>query len=282
MLISENGKQLLQCDLRQLETRAKASVCLNTGLDYVTVDLKEILNAGDSLRFVRIFDNTERDQAIIEPIAIAVTHTQIIILQYNVKKNYFVAITALDTATPVKSIHFTPFTAIVSSDKFFEIDLNKFNAEEFLDLSELFHTVTARPFNTFKINADNYLMCFNEFGIFVDEFGCRKPAAELKWTKAMPTAFVYRAPILYVFSTDGIQLMRIHKSTGDELSADEITFIAMNEPRFGGNCEKYGIYAVSMAVSGVKQIIRIDGAKVLRNCVRFDSIETIQSDNIEF
>lgn len=44
LLISENGRKLLQCDVRQLQSRAKASVCLNTGLEYIELDLQEKFN----------------------------------------------------------------------------------------------------------------------------------------------------------------------------------------------------------------------------------------------
>lgn len=294
ILISENGKQLLQCDLRHLETRAKASVCLNTGLDYLELDLpfvKHTSHTNDSWRFVNIFNNTERDQEVTDPIAIAATHTQIVILRYDVDNNHFKAIRSLDTATPVQSVYFTPFTAIVSSDKFFEIDLNTLISEEFLDLSDksLLHTLGSRPFNTFPVNTQEYLMCFKDFGIFVNEFGCRTRPTELTWSSGVPTAFVYRAPILFIFSEDGIQLIRIHKSYTNELNNDETdddqneqpllqTSINLKHSRFGANCEKYGVYTISKMDNGTQQIVRIDGTKALRNCERFDSMETILSD----
>lgn len=302
ILISENGKQLLQCDLEHLKTRAKASVCLNTGLDYLTLDLPFVqptpLNT-DCWRFVKIFDNNERAQEI-KPIAIAATHSQIVILQYDVDNKHFKAVRSLDTATPVKSVYFTPYTAIVSSDKFFEIDLDTLVSEEFLDSSDksLLHTLKSKPFNTFSINSQEYLMCFNDFGIFVNEFGCRTRPTELKWSN-IPNGFVYRAPILYIFSEAGIQLMRIHKSYTNQLNCDDTDddneddderngqsrlqqFIDVKYTEFGANCEKYGIYTISKCDTGGKQIIRIDGIKVLRACDRFDSMETILSENIGF
>lgn len=296
ILVSENGKELLQCDLRQLETRAKASVCLNTGLDYIELDLpfiKENSRNSDVWRFAKIFDNDDRDQEVTEPIAIAATHTQIVILRYDVENKHFKAIRSLDTATPVQSVYFTPFTAIVSSDKFFEIDLATLISEEFIDLSDksLLHTLGSRPFNTFPINSQEYLMCFKDFGIFVNEFGCRTRPTELKWAKDSPTMFVYRAPILYIFSDDGIQLIRIHKSYTNELNSDENdddhneqpllhTFINMKQARYGADFDKYGVYALSVdkSESGSQQVIRIDGTKALRNSDRFDSMETILSD----
>lgn len=299
ILISEQGKNLLQCDLRHLETRAKASVCLNTGIDYIELNLPFVKenssssSSSDVWRFVKIFDNMNRDQEISEPIAIAATHTQIIILQYDIEDNYFKALRSLDTATPVQSVYFTPFTAIVSSDKFFEIDLNTLISEEFLDMSDtsLIHTLASNPMNTFQINTQEYLMCFKDFGIFVSEFGCRTRPTELKWLKNSSKSFAYRAPILYIFSEDGIQLMHIHKSYTNELSINSSsesenddsrkpiaqTFINAQNAQFGANCDKYGIYILSSANidSRTKQIVRIDGKKVLHIDEPYDSTETL-------
>ncbi|XP_031624942.1 uncharacterized protein LOC116341786 [Contarinia nasturtii] len=284
ILISENGKKLLQCDLRHLQTRANASVCLNTGMEYVELNLPFVMEntpTSDLWRFAKIFDNTDRDQEISEPIAIAATSTQIVILRYDIEIKHFKAIRALDTASPVQSIYYTPFTAIVSSDKFFEIDLNTLISEEFIDLSDtsLVHTLSSRPLSTFAINTQEYLMCFKDFGIFVNEFGCRTRPTEINWLKNAPQAFAYRAPILYIFSADGLQLMHISK-TFDETDEDEKqavqTFIEMKHSKFGTTCGKHGVYIINIddnfANAETKQIVRVDGTKVLYNFEHFDSV----------
>lgn len=284
ILVSDNGKKLLQCDLRHLQTRANASVCLNTGMDYIELNLpfvKENTPSYDLWRFVKIYDNNERE--ISEPIAIAATNTQIVILQYDIENKHFKAIRSLDTATPVQAIYYTPFTAIVSSDKFFEIDLNSLISEEFLDLSEsnLNHTLDSRPLNTFAINAEEYLMCFKDFCIFTDSFGRRTRKTDL-WLKHSPKAFAYRAPILYIFSDEGVQLMHISKSYESDDTEDDgekQTFIEMKKAQFGTSCGKYGVYALCTDPNysnGIpKQVIRLDGTKFVCNFAHFDSVETL-------
>lgn len=289
ILISESGKKLVQCDLRHLKTRASASVCLNTGMDYIELNLSFNIRGNDLWRFAKIFDNTERDENISEPTAIAATHTQIVILLYDFENQYFKAIRSLDTATPVQSIYFTPFTAIVSSDKFFEIDLSTLISEEFLDMSDtnLLSTLGSCPLNTFAVSPQEYLMCFKDFGIFVNEFGCRTRSTELKWLTDTPREFAYRSPILYVFSEEGIQLIRIHKSHIDcELEMFDTasqsgksisrSFIKSTNAVFASNFDKYGIYIISSVNSNVptKQIVRIDGLKAL-NFEHFDSMNPL-------
>lgn len=287
VLISENGKKLLQCDLRHLETRANATVCLNTGMDYIELNLPFVKQDvhSEMWRFVKIFDNMDREQEISEPTAIAATQTQIVILRYDIENKHFKAIRSLDTAIPVQSVYFTPFTAIVSSDKFFEIDLNTLISEEFLDMSDMRMSCTLNsiPMNTFQINPQEYLMCFKEFGIFVNEFGCLTRQMELKWSEQSPKAFAYRAPVLYIFSEHGIQFLRIHNSHTNVLDNDgdrsgkTVSFLTTKYAKFGANCEKYGIYIISEidVNSKTQQIVRIDGAKALDIDKRFDAIETL-------
>lgn len=278
VLISDNGEKLLQCDLRHLETRANATVCLNTGIDYIELNfpfMKERIYS-EMWRFVKIFDNVDRVQEISEPTAIAATQTQIVILRYDVEDKHFKAIRSLDTAIPVQSVYFTPFTAIVSSDKFFEIDLNTLISEEFLDMSDarLSFTMNSSPMNTFQVNPQEYLMCFKAFGIFVNEFGCLTRPMELKWLEQLPKAFAFRAPILYIFTEDGIQFLRIHDSypsiLGDHNndgvpSEKTVSFLTTKNAKFGANCEKCGIYVISEINidSKARQIVHIDGAKAL-------------------
>lgn len=275
LLISENGSKLLQCDLRHLQTRANASVCLNTGLDYIELDLPFTHEARDLWRFINIFNNTDRAQENPEPIAIAATHTKIIIFRYDIEDKHFKAIRSMDTANPIHSVYFTPFTAIVSADKFFEIDLSTLISEEFLDLSEesLLPTTVSKPMNMFQISAHEYLMCFGEFGIFVNEFGCRTRSAELKWLTDLPIAFAYTAPILYIFTQNGIQVIRINKLDEDYIEDGTLqTFMSIEDGRFGAYFGNVGIYVLSSRKSHSNsnsivssQVIRIDSTKVLNS-----------------
>lgn len=295
LLISDNGRKLLQCDVRQLQSRAKASVCLNTGLEYIELDLEDKFN--EQWRFARIYDNTEQSCEIDEPFAIVAAQTHIVVLRYNVERKHFEAKGIMDSAQPIRSIRFTATTAIVSSDKFFDIDLKSGQSEEFLDMSDqtLWHTSKTRPFDVFAVTGQEYLACFDDFGVFVDKCGFRTRPNDVKWTTCNPTAFEYRAPILYVFSSDAIQMIRIHKSYTNELEAESEanatndvlkSVISANNVRFGTSYGKYGVCVLTTARDepkrdGNQQIVRIDGTKALRNALN-DSMETILSDETDY
>lgn len=299
MLICDNGRNLLQCDLRQLETRAKAAVCLNTSLEFIKLDIsdKRTEMTYDEWRFVRIFDKDT------EPIAIAATQTQIIIWRYNVKYQRFEAIHFLDTEEPVQSIYFTSkLSAIVSSNKFFEIDLmnlyqNRLEYEEFCDECDetLAHTYKSKPLNSFGINGYEYLLCFKDFGVFVDEYGRRSRSNDIKWLNSSATEFAYQAPILFVFSEEGIQMIRVKKITENDSDNDDEqieekmlqTFISAKNARFGTTFGKYGVYALTSSSNVqesdravAQQVIQIDGTKSLRNALT-DSLDTVMSSGID-
>lgn len=69
-------------------------------------------------------------------------------------------------------------SAIVSSKKFFEIDLMNLSQNE-CDKT-LAHTYKSKPFNSFGINGYEYLLCFEDFGVFVDEYGRRSRSNDIK------------------------------------------------------------------------------------------------------
>lgn len=286
MLITGNGKQLLQCELRHLQTRSQATVCINPNLDCIELDLPFTNSSThDYWQFAKIYYNVRNEAENSEALAIVGTQSRIIILRYDVKKKCFRAIRSLDTATEVASVLFTQHTAIVSSDKFFEIDLSTFEAEEFLDLSDksLLHTLKVQPMEAFKINSQELLLCFNDFGIFVDEYGCRSRPDDIKWLRK-PSGFMYRDNILFIASRDSVQIMRIHRSHSNELEAKDSdgtdhclqTSINLNMPQFLASAGKYGVFTLVRSENGHNEVLIIDGTKVLRSILS-NSMETICS-----
>lgn len=291
LMIAADGKQLLQCELRHLEQRAQASVCLNTGLDYIELDLPFVNSATHDLwRFAKIYDYIDLSRPPTnDPIAIAGTMSQIVILRYSVEHKCFQAIRSLDTVKPVQSVLFTATSAIVSSNKYYEVKLSDFSYETLVESTESRRS-EPHPMEAFPINRQELLLCFAEFGIFIDKHRCKSRPNDLKWLRK-PNGFAYCAPFLFVSYNDGIQVIRINKSFSSELQASEDdatdadekvlqTFIAATKPRILGKSGKHGIFTLSKANDGVDQVARIDGVKALRNALT-DSLETVLSSETE-
>ncbi|XP_068142732.1 LOW QUALITY PROTEIN: citron Rho-interacting kinase [Drosophila tropicalis] len=220
IMVDTAGEKLYQCDYRQLESRCQSfNACHKPALETAVIELPFAnRTASEKWKLVEISNESENP---LDSVAIAATSTRIVILKYDSKLHKFKPVRALDTATPVTSIFFTRHSAIVSSDKFYEIDLDNYGAEEFVDLADksMQHTSNCQPFVAVRISKQEYLLCFSECGVFVDEFGCRSRPYDLNWVYA-PTGFVYREPFLYVAHYQCVQIIRLHRSYSKEVATN--------------------------------------------------------------
>ncbi|XP_058832110.1 citron rho-interacting kinase [Topomyia yanbarensis] len=273
IIIGNDGEYLYQCDVRHLQSRAQASSCLSPKLETFVLDLS-IANRTHSERWhlVRMMDEVSSQQ-LSDAIAIAATSSRIVILKFDVTLGRFKPVRGLDTVLPVSSVLFTRHTAIVSSDKFFEIDLISFGAEEFLDMSDssLRDIRSCTPVAVFKVNSQEFLLCFKEVGIFVDEYGCRSRPDNINWLQE-PLDFKYRESCLFIAHSDCVQVMYVSKSYTKERerkeSADERrAFVNLNSPKLLSfyDFARTSIYvACECGHDREQEIIKLDGYKALQ------------------
>lgn len=294
ILIGSNGEALYQLDYQHLKNRAQASVFLKPKLEIITLDLSAITyHLNERWHSVQLHDNNDE---LNEAMAIAAATSKIVILKFDTNIGVFQPIQALDTAIPVTSIYFSKHTAIIASNKFFEMDLEYFSVEEFLDMSDVTvtHAKNSKSMAVFQINDEEYLLCFKEFGIFVDEYGCRSRPSNINWIDMPPISFWYREPFLYCFYLNQIQIITIYKlfskelkhklSNNDEenLITNNMKFnvIKLNEPKFFGYFGNTGILVgckTSMTTNYQETLI-IDGC--LNSATSMSSIiSTIPSES---
>ncbi|XP_030385386.1 citron Rho-interacting kinase [Scaptodrosophila lebanonensis] len=290
IMVGGAGEKLYQCDYRQLESRCQStSACHKPALETCVIELP-LANrtATEKWKLVQISNESEN---ALDSVAIAATSMRIVILKYDLKLHKFKPVRALDTATPVTSIFYTRHSAIVSSDKFYEIDLDNYAAEEFIDLADksLQHTSNCQPFVAVRISRQEYLLCFAECGVFVDEFGCRSRPYDLNWVYA-PTGFMYREPFLYVAHYQYVQIIRLHRSYSKELAKGhngdgernetpdlQRVYLAQYMPTLLANSGETNLYALSIDQEpGTQQIFYFDALRAFKNKLNI-SIETISS-----
>ncbi|KAL3270915.1 hypothetical protein HHI36_021422 [Cryptolaemus montrouzieri] len=194
------------------------------------------------------------------------TPKQLVIVGYNGDEREFVPLRILDTAEPTGTVLFTEHSIIVGADKFFEIDISTFNAEEFLDSSnpKLKHVLKCHQMKSYPLaaveiseNPKEYLIAFNEFSVFVDEFG--SPSRNKEWTSThLPLAVLFIKPYLYIIEFSAVEIYRITENTCvEEESVSDSIRINLEKFQFVGTTRN-GIY-----VWHKDKIKLIEGKKVL-------------------
>lgn len=290
IFIGDDGDNLFECDMRMLLNKSQQSVVLEPKLSIQPIDLSIANRCGDEKwHMVELHGTNEH---LSDAIAIAATNSRMVILKYDAKLGHFKPVRSLDTVTAIKSILFTQHSAIVACDKFFEIDLNSYVAEEFLDMSDhsLRPTKSTQPMNVFRVNSREFLLCFKDYGVFVDEYGLRAREENLEWTHE-PVDFFYKNLLLFIIHDQMIQILRINNSTKKhekDLLTDNKqtrTFVMMDsEKRFTHN-GFMGQYSVNVLkkVEGqggtvTQDLININAEKAFRvNLNR--SMDSIISDS---
>ncbi|XP_077165028.1 citron Rho-interacting kinase isoform X6 [Paroedura picta] len=144
---------------------------------------------------------------------------KVVILRYNESLSKFCIRKEIETSEPCSCIHFTNYSIIIGTNKFYEIEMKQYTLEEFLDKND--HTLASAVFasstNSFPINIiqvnptgqrEEYLLCFHEFGVFVDSYGRRSRSDDLKWSR-LPLAFAYREPYLFVTHFNSLEVIEI-------------------------------------------------------------------------
>uniref|UniRef100_A0A803T7T7 Citron Rho-interacting kinase n=1 Tax=Anolis carolinensis TaxID=28377 RepID=A0A803T7T7_ANOCA len=145
--------------------------------------------------------------------------SKVVILRYNESLSKFCIRKEIETSEPCSCIHFTNYSIIVGTNKFYEIEMKQYTLDEFLDKTD--HTLASAVFasssNSFPINIiqvnpagqrEEYLLCFHEFGVFVDSYGRRSRSDDLKWSR-LPLAFAYREPYLFVTHFNSLEVIEI-------------------------------------------------------------------------
>ncbi|KAM6423571.1 citron Rho-interacting kinase isoform 5-T5 [Liasis olivaceus] len=145
--------------------------------------------------------------------------SKVVVLRYNESLSKFCIRKEIETSEPCSCIHFTNYSIIIGTNKFYEIEMKQYTLEEFLDKND--HTLASAVFasstNSFPINIiqvnptgqrEEYLLCFHEFGIFVDSYGRRSRSDDLKWSR-LPLAFAYREPYLFVTHFNSLEVIEI-------------------------------------------------------------------------
>uniref|UniRef100_A0A8C5P682 Citron Rho-interacting kinase n=1 Tax=Leptobrachium leishanense TaxID=445787 RepID=A0A8C5P682_9ANUR len=180
---------------------------------------------------------------------------KVVILRYNDSLSKFCIRKEIETSEPCSCIYFTGYSIIIGTNKFYEIEMKQYTLEEFLDKNDhsLASAVFASSSNSFPIaimqvnstgQREEYLLCFHEFGVFVDSYGRRSRTEDLKWSR-LPLAFAYREPYLFVTHFNSLEVIEIQGRAA--LGAPARAHLDIPNPRYLGPAISSGaIYLASV------------------------------------
>lgn len=187
LMIAGEDRQLVSCDLRQLKSNAMAADCSRPA-----ISTRNILTGTESCHLYQI----ERD------LLCAATASHVILLKWRNDDDggEFIAMKELETQEPCSCAIFTKNNLIVGCQRFFQIDLKDYCIDDFPEEDD--SSIKAALAGVAKlgifpvavlnvstsVQSTELLLCYNEFGVFVNEKGQRTRPDDPTWSH-LPFAF---------------------------------------------------------------------------------------------
>ncbi|XP_061586471.1 citron Rho-interacting kinase [Cololabis saira] len=195
---------------------------------------------------------------------------KITILRYNDSLSKYCIRKEIETLEPCSCIHLTSYSIIIGSNKFYEIEMKQYVLEEFLDKNDvsLASAVFAASSHSFPIaimqvassmQKEEYLLCFHEFGVFVDSYGRRSRSEEVKWSR-LPLSFAYREPYLFVTYFNSLDVIEVqgHASLGPTVLAH----LDIPNPRYLGPAISSGAIYLASSYQNKLRVICCKGSLI--------------------
>uniref|UniRef100_A0A3P8RNE4 Citron rho-interacting serine/threonine kinase n=1 Tax=Amphiprion percula TaxID=161767 RepID=A0A3P8RNE4_AMPPE len=204
------------------------------------------------------------------PCICAAMPNKITILRYNDNLNKYCIRKEIETLEPCSCIHLTSYSIIIGTNKFYEIEMKQFVLEEFLDKNDvsLASAVFAVSSHSFPIaimqvassmQKEEYLLCFHEFGVFVDTYGRRSRTEEIKWSR-LPLSFAYREPYLFVTYFNSLDVIEVqgHAALGPTVLAH----LDIPNPRYLGPAISSGAIYLASSYQNKLRVICCKGSLI--------------------
>ncbi|XP_062613550.1 citron Rho-interacting kinase-like, partial [Saccostrea cucullata] len=193
---------------------------------------------------------------------------RITVMKYNTELKEFCIRKELKTQEPCSCICLADDFAIVGTEKFYKFTLDHPSLTEFVDKRDnslAFAAFGAAIHNSFPLAVvdvtpeglpTEFLLCFHEYGFFVDCNGKRSRPKDMKWS-CLPLAFAYSEPFLYVVYFNSIQAITIPANKMQ--TRGKQTCLDIYCPRLLGNSIKTGGVYVSTNTGNSTQMICLQG-----------------------
>uniref|UniRef100_M3ZPF1 Citron rho-interacting serine/threonine kinase n=1 Tax=Xiphophorus maculatus TaxID=8083 RepID=M3ZPF1_XIPMA len=194
---------------------------------------------------------------------------KITILRYNDNLNKYCIRKEIETLEPCSCIHLTSYSIIIGTNKFYEIEMKQYVLEEFLDKNDvsLASAVFAASSHSFPIailqvassmQKEEYLLCFHEFGFFVDSYGRRSRTDEIKWSR-VPLSFAYREPYLFVTYFNSLDVIEVQ---GHAAVPAVLAHLDIPNPRYLGPAISSGAVYLASSYQSKLRVICCKGSLI--------------------
>lgn len=257
LMIAGENRQLVSCSLRQLKSNAVAAECSRPA-----INTKTILTSTDSCHLYQL----EKDMLC------AATTSHVILLKWYTEEGSgeFIGVRELETSEPCSCAIFTQNVLIVGCNKFFQIDLTNYCIDEFPEEDDssvkaaLSGVAKLGIFPVCVLNVSlvpgkvELLLCYNEFGMFVNENGQRTRNIDPTWNH-LPFAFAFRKPYLFIIHFSSVEIVKLDQEAYTLSTKNpERILIELSSPRYLGVAGLKGIYIATM--NSFLELLKIEGS----------------------
>ncbi|KAF4110348.1 hypothetical protein G5714_009600 [Onychostoma macrolepis] len=204
------------------------------------------------------------------PCICAAMPNKVTILRYNDNLNKFCIRKEIETLEPCSCVHFTSYSIIIGTNKFYEIEMKQCVLDEFLDKNDvsLASAVFTGSSHCFPISIvqvsstpqkEEYLLCFHEIGVFVDAYGRRSRPDDLKWSR-LPLTFAFREPYLFVTYYNSLDVIEIQGHAA--LGPSSLVHLDIPNPRYLGPAISSGAIYLASSYQNKLRVICCKGSLV--------------------
>ncbi|XP_012946733.1 citron Rho-interacting kinase isoform X2 [Aplysia californica] len=198
------------------------------------------------------------------------TPTKVYLMKYNPSLAMYCVRKEFPSSEPCSCVCIAENYAIVGTERFYKINLEHPSMLDFVDRQDqslAFAAYGAANHNSFplsvvRVSPDDlpleFLLCFHEFGVFVDHHGQRSRTSDVKWG-GLPLAFAFIEPFLYVTYCNTVHATVV--PTDRTQAKGRQTVIDVQSPRCLGPAPSFGCVYISSSnnAAAVTEIIRIRG-----------------------
>lgn len=256
LMIAGEYRELVYCNLRLLKNNALAADCSKPA-----INTKSVLSTSDSCHLYQLQGE----------ILCTATASHVILFKWRIEEDSgkFVGLRELETQEPCSCAIFTSNLLIIGCHKFFQIDLQTYSVDEFPeeDNSSVKAALTGAAklgiFPVCVLNISNtrgtaeLLLCYNEFGVFVDENGRRTRAVDPVWNH-LPFAFAFCNPYLFIIHFSSVEIVKLDaEAYNSSEKSPERMLIELSSPRYLGTAGTKGIYVAT--INSYLELLKIDG-----------------------